>query len=483
MRYARKYFVPVFFFIFFALILTLRLFSDHTQNLHYTGDYLAEKILVTTADNFEKFGGIKTRFMPIFETMPDGPQTSESLKPYFYTHYPALPYWVFGAVYLLFDHSEMAARIAAIFLSLLGLVFAVKAVFDFQSLAQKNNLESEDQTALFFIVFVLLAFSPSFLCFADNIQQLSFSQFLQFASFFWCVRYLFFRASLGWGILLYFLHVWVSFEWLVPLFFITCFCIWKREGNLFKKPAPWLCFFFLGFLLPILLRVIHNAWALGGVQEALFDLSQRAKTRSLGNAAVVEMSYSFAKHLAKIFFGLLWFAGLSAILIIGVCFSNLRDIAKQNRLLFQFLALWGLASISWQFLMPQNAMVHAYSQMHIADFILLTAAICAVLCWREKKSAIIALMLIYCVGAGLFIKSELFLPFASQTVRQLAEATCPTERQNLKTKISQVESSMARQISKELSAAQTEPACTSKSKAASATLSLYTYAIKSRLSP
>lgn len=470
------------FFLLLGFILLLRLFSDHSRNFHYTGDFLAEQSTLSAANNFGKLGIEKTRLLPNYKEVTDPAQeTHESLRPYSYSHYPPFPWWFFGGVYLFFGHSILAARGAALLISLLGLFFAFRSVKTVQELVSPEADGAANPT-LFAFVFALLAFNSGFLFFSDTIQQQPLVQMLVWASLCWSLRYLFFRASLFWGILLYCLHVWITFEWLVPVGIIFSYCIWKKEESLRKAIKPWLLFAGLGILLPLALRLALNSWALGGADTALQDWVTRAKERSLGDPTQAGMEYQLFKHLGKLFFGLIWFVGIPAILIVltqGI--SLLKTLRKKHYLPTLFL-LWGVGSVSWQMIMPQNAMVHSYSQLHIANFVFFAAALCLVFFWEKRKGFLAFLMLWFTLEAGMAIKTEIFLPFISQSTGFLSENICKEEAANLDATLKPIKSSISSYIQEELQKKIHIVPCDQYSRRAAQVLTLYSYLVKSRLS-
>lgn len=461
---------------FFASLLVFRIFSDHTQNYQYTGDFIIEDKLIIAADNFEKLGARKTRLAPILVKAPS--DSFESFAPYVYIHYPPLTYWLFGGTYLIFGHSVIAARILAVALSLLGLFFLFKIVKEFQLFFPES---ASKQDGVFYAIFVLLAFNPGFLFFSDNIQNHSLIWTLQWASLFWSLRYLFHGASIGWGILLYFLHVWISFEWMVPTLVIFCYCLFKKEGSPLKNFKPWGYFLGIGVLLPLALRIVHNAWVLGGVPEAIMDLFQKASVRSLGDTGELEMQYSVTKHIGKLFFGLLWFVGIPILLLFVIYFKELFQFLRKNRTLQTLFVLWGIGCASWQFLMPQSAMIHAETEVHMANFFFLAAALTTLFFWEKEKKILIPLILLYCIGAGMAIKSEIIIPFLSKSTGTLAKSVCLVEKQKLTARFNGIKSSMVRHIQKELKKGEGSLECGLQSKLATNILALYAYSVKSKL--
>lgn len=405
--------------------------------------------------------------MPIYQEAP-------------YTHFPPLPHWLFGGVYLLFGKSEAAARFLALVFSFAGIFFALRSLSLLVSLLmpQKSGWEA---SPVFYAAAALLTLHPGFLFFADGIQQMSLTYALVWASLYWCLSYLFGKARLGWGIFLYFLHVWISFEWLVPLLLILLFCIYKKEGGWRAAVRPAILFLLLGVMVPVGLRLAQNAWALGGVREALMDLALRAKARSVGDPTEAEMTYHFFKHAAKFGFGLLWFVGIPALLMLAATFRKTFGLLKENKTAAQFLLLWGLGSLSWQFLMPQNAMIHAYTQIEFANFLFFGTALGAILFWEEKAKILFPLLILFGIGAGAKIKSEIFQPFLRETSQQWAAQTCEADRRQMLAEWERRKGGLVDTVRENFAALPPAASCDEGSRRAVQLLKLTSFGVKSRL--
>lgn len=127
-------------------------------------------------------------------------------------------------------------------------------------------------------------------------------------------------------------------------------------------------------------------------------------------------------------------------------------------------------------------MHHANTQIPIANFLTLLAALCGTLFWEKKKTVIIALTLLFSIGAGMMIKSEIVQPFLTTSTQKLSHRLCAADIAQLQSKIGPIKSSMVYQIQNALKKTEkSSEICGRKSRCAKNILTLYAYTIKSRL--
>src|SRR5262245_13758510 len=80
--------------VFLVGLMLIRILSNHALNNHYTGNYSDESAVMTSAKNFDFLGYWDAKFMPIVNELTDANQARN-----YYTHFPAMPYWLFGVLY------------------------------------------------------------------------------------------------------------------------------------------------------------------------------------------------------------------------------------------------------------------------------------------------------------------------------------------------------------------------------------------------
>jgi hypothetical protein len=441
-----------------AALLTLRAATDHSPNTHYTGDFGAEKDFLTAARNFEARGFGESGFLPVFRSRP-------------YTHYPPGPYLINGAAYVLSGGSEFAARLPSVAITLIGLVFAWKAIG-----LLLRRLELSPPPFVEWGIFALLAGGPAVLCFGDTASLQPMTEALQWASLTWVLRCLFHGASLRGGVVLAFLHVWISFEWIVGMMLVLGYCLWTVRGSPRERPAPWLAVFGLGFALPVAMRLAQNAWALGGLDAALADLLSVARVRGGVDAA---SGYSAGKHAVKFLVALPWFAGVPALLLVLAGARAVGSRAAADRDLLAVLALWGIGSLSWQLLMRQHSLVHAFTYLHFANFLVLVAALAAALL-HERRAGFVALCLtLQWLWAGSLIRSEIVQPFLEDSTRVIAASLCAGDRDALSRSFGTSRSTMIRSIEAAFAAVPPPSECRAPGRPGLRMLQLYGFGVKS----
>ncbi len=442
-------------------LLMVRATTDHSFNTHYTGDWGAESDFLVAARNFEIHGFAESRFLPIFRSK-------------LYTHYPPGPYLINGVPYVLFGGSEYAARMASVLITLIGLFFAWRAIG-----LLLQELEVSPTPFLEWGIFALLAGVPAVICFGDTVSLQPMTEALQWASLYWVLRYSFRQASLWGGVLLAFLHVWISFEWIVGMMGILGYCLWIKRGSPQERPREWLMVFGLGFALPVALRVLQNAWALGGFDAAFTDLFSVARTRAaVGGAS----EYSGVKHVGKFLAALPWFAGAPALLLVTVGARAVWLRARTDRRLLGILVLWGIGSSSWQFLMRQHGLVHAFTYLHFGNFIVLMAALAAGVLHEKRASFVTLCLLAQWLWAGSLIRSEIVQPFIEDSTRVFAASLCSSDREDLMKSFGESRSVMMRRIKASLEGSPPAPDCRARSRWSLGMLEFYGFFIKSSVS-
>ena len=444
-----------------AALLLLRATTDHSWNTHYTGDWGAESDFLEAARSFEEHGFAQTGFLPTFRSRV-------------YTHYPPGPYLINGVPYVLFGGSELAARLASIAITLVGLAFAWRSIRLLLEL-----LDAPTTPLLEWGIVALVTGVPAVLCFGDTMSLQPMTEALQWASLYWVLRYAFRDAPLWIGALLAFLHVWISFEWIVGMMLVLGYCLAITRGSPRERPREWLMVFGLGFALPVALRVAQNAWALGGLGAAVADLAGAAGTRAGIGAA---SGYSGVRHAGKFVAALPWFAGVPALLLAAAGARAVWLRARNQQHLVAILALWGIGSLSWQLLMRQHALVHAFTYLHFANFVILVAALAAVVLHERLPGLVTLCLLAQWLWMGSLIHSEIVRPFVEDSTRAVAAHVCARDREDLARVFGESRSVMVRRIEASLEASPPAPECDARSRLGRGVLAFYGSFVKSSVS-
>lgn len=411
------------FALLFAL-LTVRAWTDHSLNSHYLGDGGGETDFLKAANNFHLRGFVKSKFLPAFATeMPE--DTTGFVG--FYTHYPALPYLINGAPYVWFGESEFAARVVSVLVTLIGLIFALRFGRRVLLLCG-DEARSDSLLALFFI----LISTPIVLCFGDTISNQPFGHALQWAALYWALLYLLKETRLAGGIFVAFLHVMVQFEWIVGNGLLFGFVLWQRHGRPTRNLRKWLALYGLGFVLPWVLRLAHNAWGLGGLGAAVHDLLSIASTRA---AVDGQTYYSFTQHAAKFLLSLPWFTGVAALIAAVIGYNEIRKRFARQKAILGFFLFWAIGSLNWQFVMRQHALVHAFTYAHFASFLLFLGALGLLLIRKQKPALFTVLFSLQLIQGGTVVRSEIIAPAVNKWIKVSMTNMCERDRKEVLYKV------------------------------------------------
>ena len=471
------------FFALLAALLLLRATSDHRSNFHYTGENTGEHDLQIAAENFRRFGYIATRFTPIPDEVLTNPHVDLRQPVLYYTHYGPLPYLLYSLPHTVIPGGEFVARCIAILISMVGLFFALASVYEW------TGAFIPSETVPVLLPLVLLSLNPVILCFSDTIYEEPMTEALKWVGLFWAVRSL--RRSvddpplsLVPGISILFLLIFISNEWLVPMAVVIFFVLWMTQGSPARSPRIWAVTLLLGYVLPSVLRVGQVCWIFHGLSPALENWRNIALTRSAGNA---NFPYSFSKHLVKLFFGIFWFAGPVILLTVAIGvlpllrkLFSLSDRSPDKRQLMWLMAIWAAGSISWQFFMRQHAMIHGFTYIHPANFLIWIAAAGVIILWVEGRTALAAsLVAAQIFLGGMITKSEIIIPYLRSHVIAEVSHLSPDQREKLLADAAHMHSSMASEIVSTLAAAPAEVPSRQERKYSALWLHLLMYIFKS----
>jgi hypothetical protein len=457
---------------FVGVSLTLRATVDHGFVTLYTGDN-GESYRLAAARNFEKFGFVAMKFLPVLTDIPGA--TLPEVLPY-YTHSPPLPYLLVAAPYIASGGSVFAARLLVILMSLAGLYFATRA-----AQAMVSGLAPGDEGArarVLLLMPLFLATSAGVLCYGDALTEVPMQQTVQWMLLLACARFLATPGAGGSGTLaaLGALQMWIGLEWILPVIVALGYCVLTRPLASEPRRRALLIVFGLGVAAPLCLRLAQNAWALGGVMPALEDVFHRALFRTGGDAAY---PYSLGRHLGRFAVATAWLSGFAAPLLIGL---DLHDRARRKREAWNststLFVLWGLGSLSFQFLMPQAALFHAATSLHPANFILLWGALAAARLWPTRPKAVAAILALQLLSGGVLWATEIGIPFLRGSSTELAGRLCGPHRAELQAAIPEMSSSVSKMIGARLDATAPARECGAGSEAAKSVLWTYLRVIR-----
>jgi len=319
------------------------------------GDDWADADILIAANNFAKFGFIKTRFLPFFEAEIDAPKGP-------YLHYPPLGTIINGGLRILFKNDALYLfRGFALFFSLLNLLFWYLFIKRFSG-----------SVFFAFLAGVFYLFNPFFIYGADSLGQISYADSFRSAILF--VFIVFIDAVpkrkspvllLLWS--LFFLESLISYEYILYLFlfFILFKIIFKvkKDSLSFKSILVLFSAPVCGFLL----HFLQNIWYLGNISLVLQDFRKIALERigaSQDSAFALTISNWWQQVLTRnfslvlIFNYFLLFLGLFAAYLFYQRLSV--KYRRQINLNLRLLLVLGTCGISWYTVFPSHALAHAY---------------------------------------------------------------------------------------------------------------------------
>jgi len=358
---------PIKAFILSAFLLSVGLATfvsftfDHRG--HYTGDSISNDNLWIASKNFATNGFLKLRFVPIHEEIVLRPELPLPATLSFYTHYPPGGDWIHGLLYKLGMHSRTAHQVFSLSLMYVGALLALRVLL---------RLFQPWPAVLAWSVCIL---TPSFIFFAD-----SFHAYTWLFLFDWYFLHLIldlkrdfdtvktvnlYRRAINF-FLLGFIGSWFSIDAVIPLlsvglsiFFVIPEGIRFKYGLILAAAAP------LGEFIGFGLNILKNAAVLGGVGEALSDMSSAFLART-GQTN----PYILTRHLGKLIIGFPWFFTVPVI-ILAIC-GWYRKLTKARESLWVGLFCATLiGALCWQVVMKQHAMIHDFTLRHAELFIVL----------------------------------------------------------------------------------------------------------------
>jgi hypothetical protein len=326
------------------------------------GDAFSSRNVHSAAMWFQDMGYRKTVGLPVFNYTGNFNQSDVEV----YTHYPPLPDMIGGLYARMFDtKNARALAICQIILSIFFFFFLLKAL---------RKLIPDDRSA--YISWILLVTSCYFICWADDLHQHLYTEFLKWIYIYVLYRY-FTDTRKKWMLpvlcLVFFVQSWITFE-SIPFLAITTigfFVIFR------KKVISADCFLLL--LMPVVgvcLHLYQNYLYFGDWPAVFADLKSAFLKRTTGTG---ELSNELGRAVQpgdflRMWFYELWFRlgrmfTLPAFSFIIFSSIALRKLYKQHRVHFKMAIVFFLAGIAWIFVMPQHAIIHTFTVKHLGVFV------------------------------------------------------------------------------------------------------------------
>ena len=319
------------------------------------GDEWADADILIAANNFAKFGFIKTRFLPFFEAeieTPKGP----------YLHYPPLGTIINGLLRIvLHSDSIYIFRISALFFSLLNVLFWYLFIKKFSG-----------SPFLGFLSGIFYLFNPLFIYGADSLGQISYADFFRSLILFVFIVLVDAKQRrkplillVLW--LLFFIESLISYEYILflSLFFILFKIVFRIKKDLLSwksivilLSAP-VCGFFLHFL--------QNVWYFGNISSVWQDLKKIAIERvgaSKDSAFALTLPSWWQQVLVRNFSLVLvfnYFLVFLGIFALYLFYQRLPARYKQEiNPNFRLLFILCVCGISWYAAFPSHSLAHTY---------------------------------------------------------------------------------------------------------------------------
>lgn len=350
--------------------------SGRARNQIY-GDGYSDINTISAATYFLDSGFAKTAWLPVHYYQPRKADTG----PVVYTHYPALPDILAGSYAKIFQTaSEPWLRIIPVLLSVLFFLLIYKVLFE----VLKNPQQA-------FVGGTVMVLSNYFICWADNLHQHFYGEFLKWIYFLLLYRHHQSGARKTTFIpllIIMLLEVNISFEQPVFLGILTLgFSIWYKRNPFTFETITGALAVFAGFGL----HVFQNAVYFGSLTAAIEDLKHALLFRTTGVAEAgqqAETTFTL-KDIWQIPFN--WFNRMERyflfpgwMLLAMFLFMYKRIRANQPQIMSLLLVLF-CASVSWSLLMAQHAFVHTFTNKHFSILYAFAAAVILPVTWDELK--------------------------------------------------------------------------------------------------
>jgi len=320
------------------------------------GDEYSDAEVLSSGENFVRFGFIKTRFLQMHEPHLDKPEN-------LYTHYPGLPDIINGFLRKVFKTDSLYFFRGA---SLLFAYFGVLLWYFFIKSVTSSNLIS-------FLCAVFYLLNPMFIFGADSMHQLAYSDFLRSLILFTFV--LMVDSSdrkkrgkfliLLWSLLL--IQTWIGLDCIIYLFLF--FGLYRSFIKRSGKPVSITTFLVLGSapVAGLFLHLLQNAWYFGNFSLAFYDLKDSFLKRTIGGHELPQglnflawFKYVILRNFSLVFYFDALVVSLSMFFAF-LLYSKLSNKSREEtKKLFYLLIIFIICGISWYVFFPSHSLAHAF---------------------------------------------------------------------------------------------------------------------------
>lgn len=398
----------VFLFLLVYIIVLFRIFFIPATDVFYRannyGDGFSDINTLSAVSYFHDKGMSESALRPVHRYSPEEGKTGK-----LYTHYPAFPDVLWGAVSRITGvTSEVILRLFPLLFSLLMLPLIFKV--------GKTYLKDPEK-AFWATVFIMT--SSSFVFWADNLHK-----HLQEAFIMWSSLLLFYQfynskeSKKVYYLLAPFFCVWVSnssFESIVYFAFLTVSFSLIYEKGVKKILAPINIYLGALIIFGFILHMYLNSVALGGWETAIEDMRKALSERTGEAEGLSYLPLVFDNFFQYFNRAIRYFHVDGWVLLVLFVFSVKEQFVKNKTHAYLMLGIF-VSCLAWGFVMPQHASVHHFTAKHLAPvYLLMVPYVFNWLkeSWHKVKSKDTAIFKRLALGVVLFY---LGLMFISQSI-------------------------------------------------------------------
>lgn len=371
-----KYILVLLTLLFIAVVAIPRFFFVELDH----GDDFSDASVLTSGENFVKFGFIRCRFLPVAEPHLEHPRDP-------YTHAPPMSDITNGLLRKIFRTDSLRFfRIVSLFFSLFNLLFWYLFVRRLS-----NSFLLGFLAALFYFT------NPFFIYGADSLYQNAYSDFLRALIFYVFLWVLTSPRAKKYGLavlfILFALLTAYTFEYIV---YMGLFLLVFRYFYISAKREVSLKYLFVLFLAPVFVIALHflqNAWYFGSFSLAFGDLKSvalqriaQSKDSPLGPLTLSSWwNYVLLRYVSLAFlFDLYILIPFAAFFFILYQNLNIENKNAARRIFFLCLILF-VCGISWYIIFPSHALAHTFILFlprHLVPAASLAFALCCYIMYR-----------------------------------------------------------------------------------------------------
>lgn len=318
------------------------------------GDEFSDAAVLSSGENFVKFGFIKCRFLPVAEPHLDAPKDP-------YTHFPPMSDITNGLLRkILKTDSLRVFRALPLCLSLVALLLWYLFIKGFSG-----------SSVLAFLAALFYFTNPSFIYGADSLYENAYSDFIRIAIFYLYLLAFSYPAKRKNIFFLLFLLTALAttytFEYIV---YLGLFLFGLRYFYPSRQRVRVMRIFIAmaSVLLAMGLHLIQNAWYFGSFSAALRDLSSVALERfsaSRDSPLGALTLLNWIKYVLIRYISIAFIFEYYLLLVFGIFFFALYQYIgeksrKESRRMFGLFLLLFICGISWYVLFPSHSLAHTF---------------------------------------------------------------------------------------------------------------------------